>query len=327
MPLDKIEMPLKATFRPRTPEGNYSSKWFFLAAVSIIACTAYEENAFDEVKLVFDDNFLNDLDESFFDDIEDDPAFCLSTEDEDISQKRKWDSSFDDYDSFSMSSTDLSFEDPFSSESEPVDPAYDIERASLSPEKKRQKTMEATPEHTSQKQPTFSSWDSSCNDSWDVLPAFEDVQSSPMNDSWDMSPIKQQHVDTSFTLGERNPIGNVLSNGIRTTQSRKGTPTYSCRACGKDLKGFQHTPTMHFMLPKHEKCWHNIAKDKDLSLNTSKSLYPPQFMKKTTKKNEFACTKCGQTGTKRRILSHVMGAKCDDLREEYSKALSRNGIE
>ena len=320
-------MPLKATLNPATPVRNYASRCFFLAAVNILVCTALEENTFDEMSSVFDDGFLNDLDESFFEGFDDEHVPQLTSETEDVGRKRKWDSSFDEYDSFSMSSSDLSSEDSFYSEAESVSPAYDIERASLSPEKKRRKIIDGTPGRASQDQPTFSSWESHSDDSWDVLPAFEEVQSSPINDSWDMSPIKQQHVTMPFTLGERNPIGNVLSNGIRTTQSAKGTPTYTCRACKKDLKGHQHTPTMHFMLPKHEKCWHSIAKDMDLSSSTSKSLYPPQFMKKATKKNEYACTKCGQTGTKRKILSHVMSAKCDELREDYSRTLSRNGIE
>lgn len=320
-------MRLKTAFKSSAPEKNYSSKCFFLAAVNILICTAYEENIFNEMSSVFDDDFLNDLDDSFFDSLEDEPTLYLPTEAEDVNRKRKWDSSADEFGSISMNTSDLSFEDSFSTESEPVNAAYDIERASLSPEKKRRKVIEHTSESASHKQPTFLSWDSLCDESWDTLPAFEDVQSSPISDSWDMSPIKQQHVAMPFTLGERNPIGNILSNGIRTTQSAKNAHTYTCRACGKDLKGHQHTPTMHFMLPKHEKCWHSIAKDMDLSLSTSKSLYPPQFMQKTTEKNEFACTKCGRKGTKRKILSHVMGAKCDELREEYSKTLSRNGIE
>ena len=296
-----------------------------IACMRIYACVELEEPTLEEISAVFDDSFLSELDESYFEAIPE-PEADLATEVQTL--KRKWDSSFSDLDEMSTSSADLSSDDFHLEEIEPISPAYDIENASLSPVKKRRRLINDCAEHDAK--PTFSSWDVHSDDSWDALPAFEEVKTASAPDSWDMSPIKSS-VSMPYTLSSpqsaRNPIGNILSNGIHTTEGGSAAPKYACRACGKDLKGHQHTPTMHFMLPKHEKCWHRIAADADMSLETSKKLYPPQFMEKTAKKNEFACKKCGQRGSKRKILAHVMGAKCSKLRDEYSRAMAWNGIE
>mmetsp|Transcript_39177 Transcript_39177/g.62009 ORF Transcript_39177/g.62009 Transcript_39177/m.62009 type:complete len:314 (-) Transcript_39177:64-1005(-) len=284
-------------------------------SLSLFLIGAVELDSFNDIDSVFDDGFFNQLDESHFD-LSDEVPFDESSMRSDLKRKRS-----------SYENVDYLVEDSFDDSSYSdlpetvVSPSYDIERNSPehSPQKKRMR-RDLDFEGNSF---VSSSWDSSSDDSWDMLPAIEDMPASSENDSWKMTP--QQNMELPFATESKNPIGHILSNGIRTIHDPK--TTYRCRACDKDLKGHQQNPTMHFMLPKHENCWQKITEDMHLSDNISKAVYPPQYMEKTAKKDVFACKKCGQTGSKRKILSHVMGAKCKPLRKTYSDALAWSGIE
>ncbi|KNH07132.1 hypothetical protein XU18_2177 [Perkinsela sp. CCAP 1560/4] len=275
-----------------------------------------------DIDEVFDESFMNQLDESFFGNFSEEPFIDEFLNDAPLNQKRKR----DDYDHMPpvhSDSTELSDEWP-ESESDRVSPSYDIERMSPGescPSRKRRR-FEADAEVDDI---SFANWNTESDASWEMLPAFEDTQPLTENDSWQMSP--QKNIDLPYANVSQNPIGHILSNGIRTVHTEASKPAYMCRACARDLKGHQHNPTMHFMLPKHEKCWHKIAEDTHLSSSISKALYPPQWVEKSSKGNTYFCKQCGQKGSKRKVVAHVMGAKCKELRKSYADTLAWNGIE